>query len=209
MKRSQHVLLPRLRKGVFPAKRLAVAIAAVVAAGCSMKQEAKIFTSVDECESDANYTQAECAAAYEKALADARKTAPRYSSRSDCEYEFGPGSCQNYSSGPGIGSYFIPAMAGFMIGQALQHRSNGYYGPAYNPVFYHYDGGYNRNRAPVWTTADGTTLGNGSKRSVNVGKSTFKPKPAVTRTMSRGGFGSTASAKSSWGGSSRSGGWGG
>lgn len=208
MKRSKNVLLPRLRKSAFPVKRLALAVTSVVAAGCSMKEEVHIFKTVDECKADAEYTQEDCEAAYKQALAEAERTAPRYNALRDCEYEFGPGNCQGYSSGNGISSYFIPAMAGFMIGQALQQRNNGYYGHGYNPVFYHWGDGYSRNRTPVWTTADGTSLGSGRKTTANVSKSDLKPKPTVTRTMSRGGFGSTVSAKSAWGGSSRSGGWG-
>jgi len=43
------------------------------------------------------------------------------------------------------------------------------------------------------------------QRKANVSKKAFEPKPAVKRTISRGGFGSKVAAKSNWGKSS---GWG-
>ncbi len=59
-------------------------------------------------------------------------------------------------------------------------------------------------------TADGQVVGKAGRTSTyKVSKSSLKPKPVVTKTVSRGGFGSVASAKSSWGGGKRSGSWGG
>lgn len=58
--------------------------------------------------------------------------------------------------------------------------------------------------------ADGYVFdGDIRKRKYNVKPSTYKPKPTVNRTIKRGGFGSSVRAKSSWGSSKRSGGWGG
>ena len=47
------------------------------------------------------------------------------------------------------------------------------------------------------------------RRSMRVSEKSLKPKPTVSKTMSRGGFGSSVRAKSSWGSSTKKGGWGG
>lgn len=103
----------------------------------------------------------------------------------------------------------MPAMAGFMVGQALNRNDSNYYGYGYSPYqpLFNYTGS-RYGRTTMLSTADGLKVGS-SGTTTNVGKSAFKPKPQVTRTMSRGGFGSTVSAKSSWGGGRSSGGWGG
>ena len=206
MKRSKQVIIPRLRKIPFPrVKPLSLALASLIAGGCSLKEEAHIFKTVEECDTSLKFTRSECQTAYEKALIQAKQTAPRYRTLRDCEYEFGQHQCEQLSSSS---NYFMPIMAGFMVSEAFR-RHNYYHG--YNPLFSYYGGGYSRNRKPVWTTADGDKIAKGHKTSANVGKSAFKKKPTVTKTISRGGFGSTASAKSSWGGSrgGSRGGWGG
>jgi uncharacterized protein YgiB involved in biofilm formation len=57
-------------------------------------------------------------------------------------------------------------------------------------------------------TADGTVIGKAGQSTYRVNKSAMKAKPTATRTISRGGFGAMASAKSSWG-RGKTGGWGG
>jgi uncharacterized protein YgiB involved in biofilm formation len=97
-------------------------------------------------------------------------------------------------------------MAGFLINELLFDRDRRYYGGHYNPVYRYYRP-YSQHHN-LMMMADGTSLGKYGKRSYKVGKSATKKKPAITRTVSRGGFGSVASAKSSWG-KSKSKSWGG
>ncbi|VUD58625.1 hypothetical protein TDB9533_02470 [Thalassocella blandensis] len=207
MKRSKQVLIPRLIKSPsFALKSLAVAVSSVLAVGCSTKEEVYIFKSIEECDASGKFTEQKCETAYRKALQEAQKTAPRYKNLKDCEYEFGAQNCQEQKST--AQSFFMPAMAGFMVSQALQGSN---YGSShyYNPLFYHYDRGYSRYKSPKWTTSDGVTIGNSASSKASVRKGDMKPKPAVTRTMSRGGFGSTVAAKTSWGGGSKKSSWGG
>ena len=90
-------------------------------------------------------------------------------------------------------------MAGFLIGQVMSG--------SYNPVYrYNNRSSSNYNRI---MTADGGIIGRAGKSSYRVDGDSLKPKPRTTRTVSRGGFGSTASAKSNWGGGRSRGGWGG
>lgn len=205
MKKSKTINIDMMRKTPRKVPRLgplAVAIAAITLTACSSKQEAVVVESVDDCVTKTTMTLEQCDSAYKSALAEAERTAPKYRSRSQCEAEFGYSQCQTTRSG----GMFMPFMAGYLVSQVMSNRG-GYYGGTYNPVF-HYQRPYSSHNNRIMT-ADGTVIGRAGQSSYRVGKSSFKPKPKVTRTVSRGGFGSVASAKSSWGGGKRSGGWGG
>ena len=93
-------------------------------------------------------------------------------------------------------------LTGFMVSQLLSPR------PYYSQPIYTSYSPYSPFRSK-WVTADGYVFdGDIRKRNYKVSPSVYKPKPTVTRTVSRGGFGSSVRAKSSWGSSSRSGSWG-
>ncbi len=192
-KRSSSQTLLRMRK------RLTVAplAASFLLTGCGEEQQtAHIYSTLDGC-IDANPDAvSQCEAAYQKATDEAAKTAPKYASRRDCEYDFGVNQCHSGNSG---GSFFMPFMAGFMLSNLM---SPNYYS---QPLFTSYSR-YSPNRYS-WIGADGRNFGDNRYKRVKVNKSAFKQKPAVTRTIKRGGFGSTAKAKSSWG--SKRSGWGG
>lgn len=199
-KRSHHIDLKRMRKA-FSLKPLAVGVAGIMASGCADdRQEAQIYTSVQDCKNDMPDAIAECEAAYQKAQEEALRTSPRFNSEYDCEYEFGPNQCRQVQSNGG--SFFMPFMAGFMVSQLLSP------GPYYSQPMYTSYSRYSPFRSR-WITADGYVFdGDIRKRNYRVKPSVYKPKPTVTRTVSRGGFGSSVRAKSSWGSSSRSGSWG-
>ncbi len=204
MKRSKHIDLDMMRKG--SKKRsflnpLALGIAVVSLTSCSSQEEVMVVNSPEECVATSGLTLVECEAAYQKAQAEAERTGPKYNSSGECESEFGSGQCTQTRSG----GYFMPMMTGFMMGRMLS--GGGYSGYGYNPV-YRYNRPYSAQHNKIMT-ADGTVIGSPGQSSYRVDKNTLKSKPTVTKTVSRGGFGSTASAKSSWGGGKKSGGWGG
>lgn len=193
MKRSKKVVLASMRKDwrAFSVAPVTVAFAGAVLSGCSDNtQEATIYQSLDDCIDDnPNYSQ-ECRAAYQYALEEAERTAPKYRTEYDCVAEFGIDACVQSPRN----NWFMPAMAGFMFGRMMD-SDRGYYS---QPMFRSYYPGsifYDR-----WTTADGYDYGRSSykKSKVRVNREQIKPKPTVSRTISRGGFGSTVSAKSSW-----------
>ncbi len=209
MKRSQAINLAHMRKasGVFALKPLALCIAALLA-GCGQKEEpADIFKTLDECKTTYPDLSAQCDMAFNQALGSAEASAPKYNSMEDCAAEFGADRCQRRDRSDGT-SWFMPAMAGFMLGRALDNHSyqaapmftSSYYGSPY----------YNR-----WGTVDGRTYGDYGRSRVYTGRDVFQPKPTVTKTISRGGFGSKSAAASNWGGSksgsrkSSGGSWGG
>ncbi|QCZ92949.1 DUF1190 family protein [Salinimonas iocasae] len=201
-KRTKHINLTRMRKSL-AVKPLAVGVAGMFLSACSdNRQPADIYTSVDDCTSDNPDAADECQAAYQQAIDEAARTSPKFSSVADCEYEFGPNQCRQIATDNG--SFFMPFMAGFMVSQLMSPRT--YYS---QPLFTSYSP-YSPFRSR-WVTSDGYIFdGDIRKRKYRVKSSTFKPKPTVSRTISRGGFGSSVRAKSSWGSSrSRSGGWGG
>lgn len=199
-KRSSYINLSRMRKG-FTVKPLALGVASILLTACGDNSEqASVYKTVDDCVGDNPQHTQECQAAYQQALQEAERTAPKYNSRQDCEYDFGAQRCHSSSSG----SFFMPFMAGYMLSNLMSPR--GYYS---QPMFSSYSpySSY-RNR---WIGADGHVFGDVRQRNIRVSKDAYKPKPTVNKTMSRGGFGSSVRAKSSWGSSSRSGskGWGG
>ncbi|BBM02914.1 DUF1190 domain-containing protein [Microbulbifer sp. GL-2] len=206
MKRTKNINLARMRKGrraSFVLRPLAIGVAAALV-GCSSDEEIKVVSSVEDCMDNTQLDQAQCEAAYQRALEEAERTGPKYANLSQCETEFG--SCRETSGG-----FWMPLMTGFMVASLLdndrRHYSSGYYNPVYR---YSASGSRYYDRL---MTADGKVIGRYGKSSYTVDKSAMDPKPKVTRTVSRGGFGAVASAKSSWGGgrssSGSSRGWGG
>ena len=201
MKRTKHINLNSMRKG-FNVKPLALGVASVILSGCGgEKEDATIYTSLEDCKQDFPDAVERCEAAYQTAVDEAMRTSPRFSSEYDCEYEFGPNQCQYVNNSSG--SFFMPFMAGYMVSSLLSPSR--YYS---QPLYTSYS--YNSPFRSRWITADGYVFdGDIRKRKYRVNKSVYKPKPTVNRTMKRGGFGSSVRAKSSWGSSSRKGGWGG
>lgn len=198
-KRSKSINLSSMRKS-FSVKPLALGVAAIFLSACGDKQDAAVFTSVDDC-TDANPEFAEkCKTAYDDAVKEAERTGPKYNSQRDCESEFGDNQCRVVQRDSG--SFFMPFMAGYMLSNLMS--PSGYYS---QPMFTSYSRSSSyRNR---WVGADGYDFGDNRRRTMKVSEKSLKPKPTVTKTMSRGGFGSSVRAKSSWGSSSKKGGWGG
>ncbi len=188
-----------MRKG-FSVKPLALGITAIFLSSCGDKQDASVFTSPEDCTNANPEAAAQCQAAYEKAVAEAERTGPKYNSQYDCEIEFGANQCRTVQNSSG--SFFMPFMAGYMLSNLMSPRG-------YNtqPLFTS-NSRYSsyRNR---WVGADGADFGDNRRRSMKVSENALKPKPTVNKTMKRGGFGSSVRAKSSWGSSSKKGGWGG
>ncbi|WP_444885395.1 DUF1190 domain-containing protein [Microbulbifer sp. PSTR4-B] len=207
MKRSKNINLARMRKGrgaSFVLRPLAMGIT-VALVGCSSDEEVKVVSSVEDCVNNTQLDEAQCEAAYQKALAEAERTGPKYANLSQCETEFG--SCRESSSG-----FWMPLMTGFMVASLLNDNDRRYHSYGhYNPV-YRYSASGSRYYDRLMT-ADGQVIGRYGKNSYTVDKTAMDPKPKVTKTVSRGGFGAVASAKSNWGGgrssSSRSRSWGG
>ncbi|MDC4168015.1 hypothetical protein DA099_05720 [Photobacterium damselae] len=204
MKRSKKVVYASMKKSWVPKSLTTITMASFALTGCTDNdQPATIYQTLDDCISDNPDIVEQCKSAYQYALEEAERTAPKYKTDSDCMAEFGIDTCIKAPNH----DWFMPAMAGFMFARALNNTTTSHYYS--QPMFRsHYPTSVFYDR---WTTSDGRDYGKStySKTTVNIKKDNMKAKPAATRTISRGGFGSTVSAKSSWGSSRSSSGWGG
>lgn len=163
------------------------------------------FTSLDECYSSAIFTEEECRDLARSALAET----PRFSSREECEAQFGEGACQEpaqkTASGDGTvvqqhsGGMWMPMMMGFMAGRFLggggmMQGSQGLYR----------DPAATQQQGKSFRTAGGETVkpGPGGKvpnptpRMTQSMSHTAKPVMSRTGAGARGGF----SGGSSYGG---------
>lgn len=199
LKRSRSINVQRMRKG-FSVKPLALGVAAFFLSACGEEQQqATIYTNADECAAANPELAEKCATAYQQAVDEAQRTGPKYNSASDCETDFGNNQCHYVRNESG--SFFMPFMAGYMLSNLLSPR--GYYS---QPMFTSYSR-YSpyRNR---WVGPQGYDYGDYRQRNMRVNQDAFKPKPTVSKTINRGGFGSSVRAKSSWGSSSSKSSWG-
>ena len=134
------------------------------------------YASVQDCAGQND--PAACEAAFQQARAEHDQTAPRFTSQTDCEQQWGEGNCENRpdQARSGGSSVFMPILAGFMIGRMMS--GGGMFGA---PLTRRGGGLYSRG-APV----AGGFGGGGSVRGA--------PAP-----VQRGGFGQTSSYRGSGG----------
>lgn len=209
MKKTRYINLSAMRKQV---RHFALApLALAVITGCTPepKEQVKFVTSVDDCTANTTMPKEQCEAAYAQAVRDAEATAPRYQNLTDCTTEFGQ--CEKSAGG-----FFVPFMAGYIVSELIdgvgsQHRYRHSY-----PAYTYRGNGSDRDKI---MTADGYVIGSVGQKNYTVKSDVLQPKPKaiIKKTVDRGGFGSKASAKSSWGSnksssgksSSSKGGWGG
>jgi len=176
-------------------------VALVSVAGCdeTPPPPPPVFGSVEQCMLAGN-AKADCDAAAEKVAADHQASAPRYTDPKSCEAMHGAGNCEPRRSSSGIGDVFMPAMAGFMLGQAL---SGGFGAP--QPVYrdprgYSYLPGQApwQTRQPMPDIRDNRGSGAGSGGSVaRSGGPTGAPAAtAPAQSAQRGVLGGTGRASS-------------
>lgn len=95
-----------------------ISLSAATLAGCDQPvrdpqaQDARIYTSVADCELEAA-TRA-CEDGWTAAQGEHGASAPLFSDRAQCEAQWGQGRCAQ-GTGPGAAQYFVPAIAGFML----------------------------------------------------------------------------------------------
>ena len=156
------------------------------------QQSTLAYQDLKQCIGDGKVGADICEKAYADAVQAQYREGPRYSTLGDCQAQFGYDQCHPVQTASG--SWFMPALAGFMIGRSF--NSNHYYNDndrRYGPAY----GGYGaplyraRGDRAEWRTADGERFGAGAR-----GPSA----PSVGGTLSRGGFGRSSAARGSWGG---------
>ncbi|HCC0172776.1 TPA: DUF1190 family protein [Cronobacter sakazakii] len=214
MKRTKQINRAMFRKS-WNARHLTPVAFAVTAAfmlaGCEKSDETvQLYQNADDCSAANPGKSAECTTAYNNALKEAERTAPKYATREDCVAEFGEDQCKQVNNTntnqatQQTGSMWMPLMAGYMMGRLM----GGGMGFAQQPLF------SSRNPASPaygkYTDASGRNYGAAQPgRTMTVPKSAMAPKPATTSTITRGGFGDSVAKqatmqRSATGSSSRS-----
>ncbi|RRA29050.1 hypothetical protein C3O70_09435 [Cronobacter sakazakii] len=214
MKRTKQINRAMFRKS-WNARHLTPVAFAVTAAfmlaGCEKSDETvQLYQNADDCSAANPGKSAECTTAYNNALKEAERTAPKYATREDCIAEFGEDQCKQVNNTntsqatQQTGSMWMPLMAGYMMGRLM----GGGMGFAQQPLF------SSRNPASPaygkYTDASGRNYGAAQPgRTMTVPKSAMAPKPATTSTITRGGFGDSVAKqatmqRSAAGSSSRS-----
>ncbi|ELY2932076.1 DUF1190 family protein [Cronobacter sakazakii] len=214
MKRTKQINRAMFRKS-WNARHLTPVAFAVTAAfmlaGCEKSDETvQLYQNADDCSAANPGKSAECTTAYNNALKEAERTAPKYATREDCVAEFGEDQCKQVNNTntsqatQQTGSMWMPLMAGYMMGRLM----GGGMGFAQQPLF------SSRNPASPaygkYTDASGRNYGAAQPgRTMTVPKSAMTPKPATMSTITRGGFGDSVAKqatmqRSAAGSSSRS-----
>ncbi|WP_409074857.1 DUF1190 family protein [Pantoea sp. C3] len=200
MKRTKSIRYAAFRKS-WQARHLtpvAIAVSAVfMLAGCEKNDETvSLYQNADEC-AKANPSQsAQCTTAYNNAVKEAERTAPKYATREDCVAEFGENQCQQTPAQAGVGtnnaenqqsgSFWMPLMAGYMMGRMMGGGAGFAQQPLFSPK------AANSPARGQFVDASGRNYGSAtSGRTMNVPKTALAPKPATTSTVTRGGFGET------------------
>lgn len=209
MKRSKHVAL------------VILGAAAFTLAGCKSDEvDAQAFPDIASCKAAAErgglFSAQECDAAFNEAQKLHVETAPRYENREACEAQHGAGACgteaeatagaaatpageQQQASGGGMGSIFMPMIAGYLMGSMLSGARGAGVAPS-QPMYRTPDGKF--------TTASGGSTFSSNSGATKLSSSQFtkpattigKPPMSAATAQSRGGFGATGRTSGSSGG---------
>lgn len=200
MKRTKQINRAMFRKS-WNARHLTPVAFAVTAAfmlaGCEKSDETvQLYQNADDCSAANPGKSAECTTAYNNALKEAERTAPKYATREDCVAEFGEDQCKQVNNTntsqatQQTGSMWMPLMAGYMMGRMMGGGMG-----AQQPLF------SSKNPASPaygkYTDAGGKNYGAATPgRTMTVPKTAMAPKPATTSTVTRGGFGESVAKQS-------------
>ena len=148
------------------------------------KVDATVFSSLQQCLDDGGLTQEQCEAGLREARSQHAEVSPKYSSKEDCEGDFGTGKCETapYRTASG-GSVFMPLMMGYMMGSMMNsggRRSSIFPQPLYRAA----------DDPKGYRTADNRKVSSKTGRT-QVASSAGR-RPSMKRsTLSRGGFGAS------------------
>ncbi|MFV8982693.1 DUF1190 family protein [Serratia fonticola] len=203
MKRTKNINKDTFRKSwrSYRVAPVALAISAVfMLAGCEQADETvSLYKNADDCSTSNPSMSEQCTTAYNNALKEAEKTAPKYATREDCVAEFGEAQCTQAPAQAGMaaesqssGSMWMPLMAGYMMGRMM---SGGGY--AQQPLFTSKNAASPANGKFVDASGKSYGPATAGGRSMTVPKTAMAPKPAVTNTVTRGGFGESVAKQTS------------
>ena len=145
------------------------------------KVDASIYESLDQCKRDPLNTPDNCEVSFKEAQNQHAAVAPKYSSKVDCQADFGVGKCQTapYKMSNGS-SVFMPLMMGYMMGSMMGGRGSMMSQPLYRSA-----------QSPnSFRTAENRNVGSKTGSTKVASSATSRPTFKKT-TRSRGGFGSS------------------
>ncbi|MGF6190335.1 DUF1190 family protein [Serratia sp. 2723] len=203
MKRTKNINKDTFRKSwrTYRVAPVALAISAVfMLAGCEQADETvSLYKNADDCSTSNPSMSEQCTTAYNNALKEAEKTAPKYATREDCVAEFGEAQCTQAPAQAGMaaesqssGSMWMPLMAGYMMGRMM--GGGGY---AQQPLFTSKNAASPANGKFVDASGKSYGPATAGGRSMTVPKTAMAPKPAMTNTITRGGFGESVAKQTS------------
>ncbi|VTR54567.1 Protein of uncharacterised function (DUF1190) [Serratia fonticola] len=142
-----------------------------------------LYKNADDCSTSNPSMSEQCTTAYNNALKEAEKTAPKYATREDCVAEFGEAQCTQAPAQAGMaaesqssGSMWMPLMAGYMMGRMM--GGGGY---AQQPLFSSKNAASPANGKFVDASGKSYGPATAGGRSMTVPKTAMAPKPAVTK----------------------------
>jgi uncharacterized protein YgiB involved in biofilm formation len=170
-------------------------VSAFALSGCQEENEAFNFKNVEQCISaamqvDAGFSEKDCREGFSVAEAQYKETAPKYADASVCEAEHGVGACTTAQSSGGS-SFFIPLMAGYMMGSLTsgsydRDKKRSY---TYVPMYSVRGGGY-ATTTGIFASSMGKKTYVSPSAVAAKPASTVKAAPMTSVTVgSRGGFG--------------------
>jgi uncharacterized protein YgiB involved in biofilm formation len=165
-----------------------------------------VYASAAECKAGGIVPATDCDEQWTLAEAQQTAAAPKFDQLGACETNFGEGSCRQ-ATAPGGGSFFVPAMIGYMLGRQLGGVAGR---PIAQPLFPGRPqeaggasaGGAARGVSPAtrsYTTGAGIPVVTNPRGGPSSIARTTTSAPSSRSTVSRGGFGSTSPGYSSGG----------
>ncbi len=141
--------------------------------------DAAVFEGLQECLNNPDMDPDQCRDSFSAARSQHASVAPKYSSKEDCQADFGAERCEEapYRTSGG-GSVFMPLMMGYMMGSMIGGRS----GIAAQPLY------RSAGDSKSFRTADNKNVGSKTGRT-KVARSAASRPSVKSSTMSRGGFG--------------------
>lgn len=173
----------------------------------------RVFESMEACLSAAPFTDQltseMCQEGFDGAIAEHERAAPRYSDTATCEEIHGAGNCVARTDSDG-GSFLLPMMAGYLIGNSLSNMGRPMYYDGNDRSRYllnNGSAGYSTvDRRPGWQRVDSRSAVAPTSRPSYTSVSQARPasgfptaRPAPV-ARSTGGFGAARTGGTSFGG---------
>lgn len=179
--------------------------ASLLMTGCSGRDPALVYGSLQECISSGINSEEQCRMDYGKAEKLHPEVAPKYVDRAECEADFGPGKCeeapkQEGSAAPSSG-FFMPMMMGFLAGQMLNGaKGAGMQNSGLAPSSKHVSQPLYKSRNETdFRTAGNKPVGPSSYYHGAKNLSPSSVAPTSGKLVRRGGFGQVSNALGSGG----------